>query len=84
MSLSMSGRFARRWCGGCSGTVEIDEPEDDQIELLMSDGVQLGPDRGILADGTEIHSLDEADPARMGTGGGGFDDVDSSVLDDEC
>ncbi|MCY4591391.1 MAG: DNA-directed RNA polymerase subunit omega [Alphaproteobacteria bacterium] len=69
---------------GLQRHVEIDEPEDDQIELLMSDGVQLAPTGATLADGTEIHSLDEADPARIGNAGGGFDDVDPSLLDDEC
>lgn len=70
---------------GLQRHVEIDEPEDDQIERFMTDGARLAPTGAILADGAEAPFIESYDPARKETGieGAGFEDVDESVLEQE-
>lgn len=76
---------------GLQRHVEIDEPEDDGIEAMMSEEISLGAEAVGIAGRAEASSYDDEMAERLGmniqTGtdanGGGFEDVDSSVLDGE-
>ncbi len=74
---------------GLQKHVEVDEPEDDDLERLIGSegmGAGVGLD-GRLADG---ETLDEDSASEMGMqverdggSGGGFEDVDDGTLNDE-
>lgn len=76
---------------GLQRHVEIDEPEEDGIEAMMVEGMALG-DEGVGIGGQSSKTAYNDDTAermgmhiQMGTDndGGGFQDVDDSVLSKE-
>jgi DNA-directed RNA polymerase subunit omega len=77
---------------GLQRHVEIDEPEDDGIEMLLGEGLSTGADAVSLGGPTEaVAAYDDETAERMGmqiqTGtdsdDGGFKDVDATELADE-
>jgi DNA-directed RNA polymerase subunit omega len=84
-----SGVLQESLIKGLQKHVEVDEPEDDDLERLIGSeglGGAVGLD-GRLAEG---ETLDEESASDLGMqveqdsgSGGGFEDVDNSTLDDE-
>lgn len=73
---------------GLQRHVEIDEPEDDGIEAMMGEGGSMGAEAIGISGQADAATYDDEMAERMGmqiqTGtdsdGGGFKDVDESVL----